>query len=253
MDARVTLKEDPKVDTSSTPENAVVATQGDGEDAVTQVTLEPAPVADPSVEPATEAPAAEPAKASLEAPQVGQKVAGDETPAAEAPKAFEEAVDLEALAKEYVESGGLSEKTYEDYKAKGFSKEVVDTYIEGRKAQVAAYNNSLAESVGGTEAVNKVFEWAAEALSDTEKAAVNKALASFDADQAKLVLAGLKARYEGAVGREPALVQGHAAPTTATIKPYESNAQMVEDMRNPKYHTDPAFRKMVERRIAASM
>jgi hypothetical protein len=61
----------------------------------------------------------------------------------------------------------------------------------------------------------------------------------------------LKARYEAKRGVEPQRTLEGRKSNAGTDR-YESVAELQEDMRNPKYAKDPAFRSRVEQKLARS-
>src|SRR5690606_22644532 len=97
-----------------------------------------------------------------------------------------------------------------------------------------------------------LLSWAGTALSPEETAAANKVLQSMDSAEAKLVLAGLQSRYEATYGKSPALLSGEGVPGTSGVKPFRSNSEVVEAMKDPRYHRDEAYRQDVYRRLAIS-
>lgn len=159
---------------------------------------------------------------------------------------------LDAYGQEYAKNGGLSEKSYQDLQAKGLSKQAVDAYILGAKAQADAYARDLAESVGGPDQLKGLLKWAEQGLSEAEQAAVNKTITSMDAGASKLLLAGIQARYTAAVGQDPQLVQGEAAGTSGGTKPFTSAHAVAEAMRDPRYREDPSYQAEVYRRLSIS-
>jgi hypothetical protein len=171
------------------------------------------------------------------------------TDAAAAQAAASAGLDFGALEQEFLDKGAISPENYAALQAKGIGKEVVDNYIAGRQALAANYEREVKAVAGGDEGWTKLVSWAATALSPAEITAFNNATASRDPAMAKFAVAGLQARYTAQYGSQPPLVGGHPVSGPAG---YESVAQMKADMRDPKYKVDPAFRKMVEGRIAAA-
>lgn len=177
-----------------------------------------------------------------------------DTAAANAAKAQADkaGIDMDAISNEYVETNGkLSDATMKSLADKGITKEQVNAYIGGLQAQAEKLNGELSAIAGGAEQLKSVYEWAKTNLTPAEITAYNKSLSNPDA--AKMTLQGIVSRYTAATGSEPSLIDGAAAaPASGGEKPYESNAQMVRDMSNPKYKTDQAFRDQVARRLAKS-
>ena len=91
--------------------------------------------------------------------------------------------------------------------------------------------------------------WVASNLAETEVQKFNDGVASDD-QTAIYTIKGMFARYNQA-NREPNLRLGETS-TQSSGDAYESIAQMKEDMKNPKYNTDPAFRSMVENKLSRS-
>ena len=152
----------------------------------------------------------------------------------------ENVIGVETFSKyqeEYMENeGALSEESYKELSEKhNFSKDLVDSFIRNFD-NLSQFNF-------------KVLEWASDTLSDSEVDSYNNTVTTGDMSSVKLALAGLYSRYAGENGVEPTLLRGGKA---SGVGGYESKAQMVKDMANPEYKTDPSFRLMVERKLAAT-
>jgi len=166
----------------------------------------------------------------------------------------ENVIGVETFSKyqeEYMENeGALSEESYKELSEKhNFSKELVDSFIRGQESLVNENLKEVYETVGGADNYSKVLEWASDTLSDSEVDSYNNTVTTGDMSSVKLALAGLYSRYAGENGVEPTLLRGGKA---SGVGGYESKAQMVKDMANPEYKTDPSFRLMVERKLAAT-
>lgn len=161
-------------------------------------------------------------------------------------------LDMTALSAEFAKDGKLSDDSMAKLEKVGITKPMVDAYVEGQKAQAAAYVTSVAESVGGQDNLNATLEWAGKSLTADEIAAANKALQSGDAAQARLVVAGLRSRMVAQQGQEPSLVQGRSGLTAGVAQGYESTQQWIADVNSHAYKTDPAFREKVARRVAVT-
>lgn len=104
--------------------------------------------------------------------------------------------------------------------------------------------------VGGADEYKILTDWAAANQTPAERKAFDDAVQSGNVDLAKLAVKGLFADYAAAVGTDGSLVGGGAAPATSGIKPFESQAQIVDAMRDPRWKNhDPAYVKEVERRL----
>lgn len=158
-------------------------------------------------------------------------------------------LDINALSQEYAKTGELSKATYDSLTAKGIPQATVDAYIEGQKARVAQYSTKLAESVGGKDAMKGILDWASANLTPDEITETNVMLTSGNEAMATMVLGGLKARYTAAVGQDPKLVTGATGGRSGDVKPFESSAEVVKAMSDPRYQNDPAYRKKVADRL----
>jgi hypothetical protein len=109
----------------------------------------------------------------------------------------------------------------------------------------------ILKDVGGQEAYNETLQWAAENLSEADRAAYDKVIQSGSKAATKFAVEALVQRYRAAVGFDGEQVSGRNAKP-AGVKPYRSNAELRRDLANPLYQNDPAFRLDVETRLAAS-
>jgi hypothetical protein len=157
----------------------------------------------------------------------------------------------EDLQKEFDEHGDITPETREKLKAAGFDKDIVDNFIEGQKArfEVAreAIKNELSESVGGRETYDKIIDWAAKNLSKEDIASINEVR---DKNIMRIILKDLKNSMEDKEGKTPDYTKGTMGGSAEDV--YESQAQMFEAIRNPKYRTDEAYRAKVMKKIQAS-
>jgi hypothetical protein len=180
--------------------------------------------------------------------------AGDQT---EARKVADEAatkagLDLNELSASYWENGSLSDEQYAKLEKAGYPKTLVDQFTAGQQAILDQRSASVYSAVGGEESYGEMLEWAGDNLDSKQIAAFNKTVNGTDMAAIMLAVKGLKAQYDGSVGFEPsATVEGQTAPRTGAAK-YDSIAQMEKDMSDPRYGSDPAFRKSVEDKLSRS-
>jgi hypothetical protein len=157
---------------------------------------------------------------------------------------------LSSASAEYAERGDLTEASYAALEKNGISRELVKTYVDGYKASQEANTNAIMSEVGGKDNYGAMTEWASGSLTDSELAAFNRVVESNDADSAKMAIKGLYARFLSDGGSPVKLMQGQVAGSGIT--PFNSNAQMVDAMKDPRYGKDPAYRAQVEKRISIS-
>lgn len=176
-------------------------------------------------------------------------------PAAAAPAVAKEEVvkaglDWDALNTEFAEKGALSAETYAKLAEKGFAKDRVDTYVAGQKALAEKYDATAFATAGGQEQYSAMVQWAVQGLSPAEQKVFNEAVVSGDEGRMAFAVKGLRASYEAANGTAPKLVQGTV--TVPAAQGYNSLKEQSVAQRDPRYKTDPGYRKQVEDRIRAT-
>lgn len=174
--------------------------------------------------------------------------------AEEAPKQ-EDVQDQQTLAfeefeKEFAETGTLSEESFKALEERGLPRHVVETYLNGLRAMAEQQAQAIYNIVGGQDNYQAMIQWAASNLSEDEIETFNQAVIGTPA-QAKLAVEGLYARFVRANGNPPkTMVMGAGGASSGGV--YASRQQLIEDMNDPRYHKDPAFRAEVHRKLARS-
>jgi len=183
----------------------------------------------PPPAPAAPAPAGTPAPAGV-------------VPPIDAAAAVKQAgLDFEALNAEYAANQTITDESYAKLEKAGIKRDIVDAYIEGQKALTERTQQGIYSTIGGEENYKGMIQWAAQNLDEGAKAAFNASVAG-TVEQAKLAVAGLYSQFVAAEGAPPSLVKGTA---TGGSVGYESNAQFIADINDPRYRTDPAYRAAV--------
>ena len=117
-----------------------------------------------------------------------------------------------------------------------------------------AMQAALFEAAGGEDKYRNLQEWAATNMQEKTKAAWNEAIERGDVGGLEAMLKGVMWDMQQDRGYEPKLGGGRTPTTEA--KPFNSEAEVVEMMNDPRYRDpgrrDPSFVKEVERRIAMS-
>ena len=181
----------------------------------------------------------------------------EETPDPETASASEVAevlnksgVDFDTLQAEFNENGGLNEDSYKKLEEAGFPKSLVDTWIAGQQALATDLYEQVFGSVGGEESYNQMLEWAGDNLPQSEIDAFNKAIDSGDINMINFAVNGLSARYRSEVGTEPRLIQGETSGTSGGS--FQSAAELTAAMRDPRYQSDPAYRRAIAEKLKRS-
>lgn len=197
------------------------------------------------------APKAPAAPAAPVAPAADPKAAAADPATAAAEAA---GVDLMGLSNEYAANNKtLSEATYTDLAKKGFDKATVDQYIAGQEALVAQNQNTLFTSAGVKDIneYSQITAWAASALTPAEIAAYNDTMNTGGLEKSKQALTGLVASYKTANGSDPKLITSDGTVSIGGDV-YHSKNEMVTDMQDPRYKSDPAFQKKVAQKLQRS-
>ena len=157
---------------------------------------------------------------------------------------------IEDAAIAYAENGELSEDNYKELEKLNITKDIVDTYIRGQQALISAEEVEITNSIGGQENYEAMAEWARNNLPGEEIDSFDQIVESSTPEAAKMAVKGLYARFLSEGGQQPNIRQGQTSGSA--VQPFQSNAQVVEAMRDKRYENDPAYREEVERRLAVS-
>ena len=161
-----------------------------------------------------------------------------------------ESLNLDDMRQQYANDGSLSEDNYNQLEKAGISKEIVDSYIKGQEAQAQILRTEVLNSVGGEEIFTQMTDWAKTNLTEAEINAYNNSTSGGDAETAKLAVQGLYAKFTSANGVNPTLIGGQKSDSAGDR--FESRSQVTQAMSDPKYKTDPAYRKAVHDRLQRS-
>ena len=162
-------------------------------------------------------------------------------------------IDAEDISNRFLENDEISEDDYSKLAEAGFSKQVVDLYLDGvRNAGIAGEVDAegIKESVGGDESYGQMVSWAMENLPAEDIQAFNKLTDTGDGPAIKLAVQGIYSQYNNAMGIEPNLVTGRASQSGPT--PFRSTAEVVTAMSDPRYGKDVTYTEDVQRRLGGS-
>lgn len=108
------------------------------------------------------------------------------------------------------------------------------------------------EVVGDESNYDSMARWAEDNLSPEALQAYNSLIETGTPDQVRLAVKGLYGDFVEAGGAEPTNQVHGSGSSGISATGYESQAQMVRDMNNPLYDSDPAFRAEVQKKLAAT-
>ena len=162
-------------------------------------------------------------------------------------------IDPQDISNRFQENDEISEDDYNKLGEAGFSRQVIDTYLDGiRNASIAGEVDAegIKDSVGGEESYSQMVSWAIDNLPAEEVQAFNKLTDTGDGPAIKLAVQGIYSQYNNAMGVEPSLYSGRAATSGPT--PYRSTQEVVAAMSDPRYGKDVTYTEDVQRRLAGS-
>lgn len=158
------------------------------------------------------------------------------------------------IQQEYGEDG-LSEESYEELAKAGYSKSFVDSYIRGQEALVGQYVQSVMEYAGGEAQFQAIYNHLEVSNPDAAESLIS-ALENRDLSTVKAIvnLAGAsRAKTFGKpAARSIAKRAVPAAPVRTKQSGFESQAEMIAAMSDPRYRHDSKFRAEVERKMMYS-
>lgn len=172
-------------------------------------------------------------------------------------KLEEAGIDFQGMNVRWQQSGTLEAGDYDQLAEAGFGRDMVDAYLSGlqyKATQDTALTvkevASIKESLGGEAEYSRMIEWAGANLSPDEVEGFNQIVNTQPMAAVRMAITGLHARYSAVEGREPKLIGGRA-PKGNSDK-FESTAQLVEAMSDPRYSKDPAYQKKVQEKLGRS-
>ena len=150
---------------------------------------------------------------------------------------------------EYQDKGELSQNSYDELSKMGLDKSLVDGYIAGQQSIANTEVQQIHNTVGGEANYTKVIEFA-QTLGKAEQDAFNETLDTGSIEQVKMAVQAIASRAGVNAEQPQSMINGDSIETNSDI--FESSAQVIDAMNDPRYAKDPAFRKLVEEKIARS-
>ena len=162
---------------------------------------------------------------------------------------------MQKAADVFKEKGELTPDVIDDL-SKMDSKELVKAYMDyySKNQTKTLEQNAVTEIqniAGGEQGYNDLMQWASTNVPEKDIMEFNKVAESNNPTAIKFAVEALNNRFKNSEGYEGQLLTGKS-PTNDGLKPYRSHAELVRDIGNPLYQSDPAFREDVEARLARS-
>ena len=113
-----------------------------------------------------------------------------------------------------------------------------------------AQAEQLFQMVGGEKAYKSMITWAGQNLSQEEISMYDSVMGKGDPNAIFFAVQALNAKYSDATGSEGQMLSGKSSREENAG--FQSQAQLVEAMSDPRYDRDPAYRRSVLNKLANS-
>ncbi|WOL25657.1 hypothetical protein [Pectobacterium phage PcaP1EGY] len=154
------------------------------------------------------------------------------------------------------ESDGISDQSYTELEAAGYTRAFVDSYIAGQEGLVNSYVNQVVAFAGGQDKFSAIH---AHLIATNPEAAqtFETALGNRDMGMLKAIINLAGQSYTAKFGK-PAQrsVTNRAIPAApeakAKVEGFSSQSEMIKAMSDSRYRTDAKFRSEVEQKVINS-
>lgn len=164
------------------------------------------------------------------------------------------AESISRIQEEYGEDG-ISEKSYQELEAVGYSRKFVDSYIRGQEALIDSYVAGIKEYAGGAEKFDALYSHLETSNPEAAESLMN-ALEARDLGTVKAIINLAGASRAKTFGRQPTRSVTQRAipakPQAPKAEGFESRAEMIKAMSDPRYRHDAAYRREVEQKVINS-
>lgn len=159
-------------------------------------------------------------------------------------------VDFLGAVTEYQETGGLSEKTLQAIEKAGYPREVIEGFVEARRAIDERNTQDIYSYVGGETEFREIQTWMKGNLSKAEIDAYNQAINEDNFSAVKMMLDGIQAKRVAKQGtRKTTLLGTTSSKPSSASQGFTSKEEMVKAMSDPRYGIDRGYTLGVERRM----
>ena len=162
-------------------------------------------------------------------------------------------IDTQEITKVFEDTGNIREDDYSKLAEAGFSKQIIDTYLDGLRGGVGVADEiqqsqleDIQSVVGGEQGYNELREWTQNNVPDETLAAFDKILDTQDPTMIKIAVQGFAAQMRAAEGFEPTLINGRSPQA---ITPFKTQAEIKTAMGDPRYGKDEAYTLSVYKRM----
>ena len=154
--------------------------------------------------------------------------------------------------------GNITQEMNDSLVNAGIPQDTIDVYLEGSRAQrgfgtqgelTDADVSEIHNLAGGKAAYDNLTQWAGNNLPADDVKAFDDVVATGNKSALRFAVKALNAQMEDAIGRNPDLVTGK---TPSQGSKYRSMAEVVRDMGDARYDTDPAYRADIQQKLERS-
>jgi hypothetical protein len=149
------------------------------------------------------------------------------------------------------EQGELTPEIQSQFEEMGISPDVINHYQELVQFRTKALHTEIVDSVGGGEAFGAMLGWAKDTMTEAEITSFDKVMDTGVISDMKYAIKNLQLRHDAATKKQGTnLVQADSIGTSQTG--YASQHEMNQDIQDPRYNTNPAFRDKVMQKLGRS-
>lgn len=164
-------------------------------------------------------------------------------------------IDTQEISKTFEETGEITEDHYSKLEQAGFSRQIVDTFLNGQRGGAIATEieqaqlDDILSVTGGEEGYKKLREWTQKNIPDESLKAFDKILDTQDPFMIKIAVEGFASKMRQAEGYEPSLINGRSPQS---VTPFATGAEVQAAMSDPRYGKDEAYTLSVYSRLQDS-
>lgn len=158
---------------------------------------------------------------------------------------------------EYESDNKLSEESYKALEKAGYSRQFIDSYIQGQESIAEKFVTKVVDYAGGKDRFDKIVKHM-KASSPESVESLYEAMERQDLKSIRTIINLGMQSHAKKFGKAPARNMTKASPSvpakraSQAAQGYTSRSEMVSDMSKSEYRLDPAFRAKVEAKVAAS-
>lgn len=177
---------------------------------------------------------------------------------AEEPEEDEESPSILSRLAEAADSGEFPEELLDELDGLN-PRDLANEFLAYREQQPQAQAYELTDTdvaemkalVGGEQQYQAMCQWAAENLDPNEVAVFDSVVTELQDPRAVyFAIQAMNYRFREATGYEPELLSGRSSSSQGDV--FQSHAQLVEALSDPRYEKDPAYRAAIEAKLERS-